>query len=237
MKQSKIFWLVTLSFSLLDTVPGQEFVNLDFEDADVPAIPADTYGPFVDPALAFPGWTVLLNGSAYPTSTFYNDLSLGGPAISLMGPDYPSAMRYYPLEGCYSVLLMYFGIGNPPALGQTGFIPYGTQSISILGDTVIEVNGVNIPLTYTSNGRSAGDISMFAGQTVQLTVTTANSVKPGGYIWDYFDDVEFSPVQIPEPSVCCLATLCIVLFYRRRIKWSNASIARPSAFAAFRRDR
>jgi hypothetical protein len=219
MKPSNILWLVTLSFSLLETVGAQQFVNLNFEQANVPAVPAGSLGSFVDPALAFPGWTVLPNGSIFQTSVFYNDLSLGGPAIALMGPDYPSANSYYPLEGSYSVLLMYFGTGNPPALSQTGFIPYGTQSISILGSAVIELNGVNIPLTVTSDGRSAGDISMFAGQTVQLTITTAP--EPFGHydnIWDYFDDVQFSGV--PEPSMSSLMVLC-TLFFLPKVKRSN----------------
>jgi len=218
MKYSHVIQLVVISFSLLQTVSGQGFVNLDFEEANVPPTPVDTFGSFVDPALAFPGWTVLPNGSTYGTSVSYNDLSLGGPAISLMGPDFPNRPGYEPLDGSYSVLLQYFGIGNPPALSQTALIPAGTQSISILGNAVITLNGVNIPLIYNLNGAAAGDISAFAGQIAQLTITTANSAPLGLRVLDYFDDIQFSPSPVPEPNIYILMIVCIFFIGWRKAR-------------------
>jgi hypothetical protein len=231
MKQSCVILLVAVSFSLLQMVSGQAFVNLDFEEANVPPTPVDTLGSFVDPALAFPGWTVLPNGSAYGTSVFYNDLSLGGPAIVLMGPDFPNGPGYDPLDGSYSVLLQYFGIGNPPALSQTALIPAGTQSISILGNAVITLNGVNIPLIYNLDGASAGDISAFAGQTAQLTITTINTATINSHTWDYFDDVQFSPESVPEPTVCSLMIVCILVLGSRMTRPNNSPESPPIALS------
>lgn len=203
MKSRHIIYCGVALICFLRNASAQVFVNLDFEEANVPPTPTNTLGNFVNPSLAFPGWTVLPNGTTFGTSVAYNDVSLGGPAITLIGPDFPGYLGYEPLEGCYSVLLQYFGIGNPPALSQTGFIPPGTTTISILGNAVIEINGVNIPL---NNG--SGNISAFAGQTVQLTITTPHSATVNSPVFDYFDDIEFSPV--PEPSVMNLTALCVL---------------------------
>ena len=231
MKYLRVIWKIVISFSLLQTVFGQGFVNLDFEDADVPPTPVGTFGGFVDPALAFPGWTVLPNGSTYFTSTAYNDLSLGGPAIVLMGPDFPNRPGYEPLDGSYSVLLQYFGIGNPPALSQTGVVPAGAQSISILlvgtifgGGMVVTLNGVNIPLVPIGDGYVGGNISGFAGDTAQLTISTVNSATVNSPDWVYFDDIEFSPSSVPEPNALSLFAICI-LFLRWRMRRPNKSLS------------
>jgi hypothetical protein len=229
MKYLRVIWMIVISFSLLRTGFGQGFVNLDFEDADVPPTPVGAFGSFVDPALAFPGWTVLPNGSTYGTSVAYNDLSLGGPAIVLMGPDFPNRPGYEPLDGSYSVLLQYFGIGNPPALSQTSLIPAGAQSISILlggtifgGGMVVTLNGVNIPLVPIGDGYVGGNISGFAGDTAQLTISTVNSATVNSPDWVYFDDIQFSPSSVPEPNALSLFGICI-LFLCWRMKRPNQS--------------
>jgi hypothetical protein len=205
MKRLYILGLVFSSISVLTTACAQGFINLDFEQAQVPATPVGAYGSFVDPARAFPGWAVVSNVFSYPTVTGYNTLSLGSAAIILMGPSFPNGPGYRPLQGNYSVLLQYFGLANPPALTQTGMIPAGTQTISILGNAIIEINGVSIPLDLPSPpGRATGNVSAFAGQTVQLTIT-ANGQS-------YFDDIRFS--SVPEPGVLSLTLLGILCFRR-----------------------
>ena len=184
---------------------------------------------FDDPTLAFPGWTVLPNGSTYFTSTGYNTLSLGGPAVILMGPDFPNRPGYDPLEGCYSVSLQYFGIGNPPALSQTGLIPPGTESISILegnstfgGGLVVALNGINIPMAGIGGGYIGGNITAFAGTTAQLTISTASPASVGSPDWAYFDDIEFSPSPVPEPGVLSLFSMCLLLFCKRMKRFNQA---------------
>jgi hypothetical protein len=199
---------------------AQGFVNLDFEDANIPPTTAGKLGDFVDPALAFPGWTVLPNSNpGFATSTFYNDLSLGGPAVTLMGPDFPNGPGYESLDGSYSVLLQYFGIGGPPTLSQTGLIPADSQSISVLGgdnDLLITLNGINIPLVSLGNGYAGGNISAFAGTTAQLTISTVDSLPVGSHDWVYFDDIQFSSSPVPEPGEFALGALGALLLGFRR---------------------
>ena len=88
----------------------QGFVNLNFESATIAPTPVGGWTYPADPTQALPGWTV---GGA-TTVVMYNDLSLGAPAVSLMGPNFPNFANYTPLQGSYSVLLQYFNIDGTP---------------------------------------------------------------------------------------------------------------------------
>jgi hypothetical protein len=212
-----IFMIAAL-FQLQHAV-GQNFVNLDFEQATVTTPVGGSIYP-ADPAQLFPGWTV--GGSG--TVVSYNDLSLGAPAVDLMGPDFPNFPGYTPLQGSYSVLLQYFGgVSPPPTLSQTGLIPAGTESINFLvgsgeSDAVMTVNGVNIPLVPISGGELAGDISAFAGTVAQLTFSTTSNT---GYEENslYFDDIQFSASPVPEPSAVVLFSVCALFLLAWRKKW------------------
>jgi len=213
MKTSQAIGLVVISFAFLRPLFGQGFVNLNFEQATIAPTPVGGWTYPVDPAQAFPGWTV---GSGV---VMYNDLSIGSPATALMGPNFPNAANYTSLEGSYSALLQYFGfVGPAPSLSQTGLVPAGAHSVSILvasgtsaAAAVVTVNGFNIPLFAQPGNRLAGDISVFAGMPARLTISTPNS---GG--WLYFDAIRFSSVQIPEPrSLSCLGLSIFFLFGRR----------------------
>jgi hypothetical protein len=217
MKCSCVIWLVAVSLPLLPTVSGQGFVNFDFEQATIAPtqVGGSTYP--ADPTQAFPGWTV--GGSG--TVVSYNDLSIGAPAVDLMGPNFPNFAGYSPLQGSYSVLLQYFGIaGPPPTLSQTGLVPASANSVSFLvssgtsaTDSVVTLNGVNIPLVSISGGRLAGDISAFAGGVAELTFSTPGS---GGGL--YFDNVQFSSSPVPEPGICSLMILGVLLL-GWRMEW------------------
>ena len=202
MKHTRIFWSVIVSFALSQTLFGQGFVNMDFETASVTATPPGQGGGVVDPALAFPGWSV--GGSG--TFVFYNGLSVGAPAVSLIGPDFPNGTGFTPLQGSYSVLFAYFNIAGPaPTLSQTGMIPADANSISFLvganwTDAAVSIDGIPIPLVSVTGGRVAGDVSAFAGSVALLTFSTATG-SPNAPDLLYFDDVQFSPSSVPEPSV------------------------------------
>jgi len=63
-------------------------------------------------------------------------------------------------------------------------------------------------------GRMAGDVTTFAGREAQLMFSTTSYNGP----WLYFDDVTFSPVAVPEPSLLWLVGLSfIVLYFCRRL--------------------
>jgi MYXO-CTERM domain-containing protein len=105
--------------------------------------------------------------------------------------------------------MQYFGIGAFPTLSQTGLVPADAKSISLAGYAYgLLMNGVNIPLVYVADGRMAANISQFAGQITQLTIS-------GG---GYFDDVQFSPVAIPEPGLMALLALGAAIVWRNR-RW------------------
>src|SRR5215469_2321368 len=129
---------------------AQAFVNLDFEDATIAPTPVGGSTFPADPAQCFPGWTVGNAGFGAPTSVAYNNISLGGPMVSLMGPDFPNFVNYTPLQGYYSVYMQYYNDFGPPTLSQTGLVPAGTQSIDFLVNSyqnaVVTLNGIPIPL-------------------------------------------------------------------------------------------
>ena len=199
------------------------FQNLNFEQAAAHVAPTliGGWGDFIDPALAFPGWNVWNAGGRYPVC-FYNDLSIGAPAVCLMGPAFPNGPGYSSLQGSYSVLLQYFGVdsGEAPKLSQTGTVPADAKSISFVvlpgqSDIAVSLGGVSIPLVQAAGGRLAGDVTAFAGSTVQLTFSTTTD-KPAGYgDWAYFDDVRFSSSPAPEPSTLALFKLGFVLLSYR----------------------
>ncbi len=213
MKDSHIIGLVAILLTLLQPTFGQGFVNLNFEQATIAPTPVGGWTYPADPSQCFPGWTVGYG------AVMYNDLSLGSPATVLMGPNFPNSVNYTPLQGSYSVLLQYFGYAGPaPSLSQTGLLPASVQSVSILvasgtspTDAVLTMNGVSIPLFAESGNRLAGNIGAFAGTSAQLTISTPSS---GG--WLYFDAIQFSSSQVPEPRTMSLLIFSILLFYYRR---------------------
>ena len=210
MKTSRAFIAATLLI-LWQDAQGQGFVNLDFENATIAPTPVGGSTFPADPAQALPGWTV--GGST--TVVGYNGLSIGAPAVDLMGPNFPNSAGYSSLQGSYSVLLQYFDIdGGPPTLSQTGTIPSNVRSINFLvgngeSDAAVSLNGVNIPLVQIPGGRLAGNISAFAGSSADLTFSTTTGKPFGEFL--YFDDVQFSSSGVPEPSVVSLSTLGAVL--------------------------
>ncbi len=189
------------------------FQNLNFEQARIPPTPIGAYGTLVDPTLAFPGWTV--GGGGNYLYVLYNNLTLGAPAIMLMGPFFPNGPGYTPLQGFYSVGLYYDNpsIVPPPTLSQTGLIPATARSLNFLVGAdiggAVEVNGVNIPLVPVAGGRLAGDISAYAGTVAQLTFTISPTTT--GDTGMYFDDIQFSASVVPEPNTFTLSALGALL--------------------------
>jgi hypothetical protein len=221
--QRSAWWAggLALLLSAIDA-PGQGmFQNLDFERATVPATPINGYGNTVDPALAFPGWTVSASASTNPFCqlfALYNNRTLDSPAVDLIGPLFPNATGYSSLQGSYSVGLQYSALFNVfPFLSQTGHVPTDARSISILVPSgsawwqwpSVNLSGVNIPLTPLGDGRVGGDVSSFAGTTVDLTFST-------GTYFAYFDNVVFSNQPIPEPGVVGFFALGVLLVWRFR---------------------
>ena len=83
------------------------FQNLNFEQARITPTPTNEYGGGVDPALAFPGWTLSQIDSGYPLFVLYKNLTLDAPAIDLLGPAFPNALGIESLQGSYSAILQH----------------------------------------------------------------------------------------------------------------------------------
>jgi hypothetical protein len=166
------------------------FDNLNFEQANIS-----------DP-ISITGWTL------YSGTVAYNDVSLGGAAISIHSTQ---SLFFQPLQGNSSVFIQGSSAGPPTsaAIGQSGQIPLNCLSLRFWADPrsnlQVTFGGQLIPMFKLSSTPNydvfGGDISTFAGQSAELRFTgLANS---GGY----FDNIEFSTEPIPEPSI--LALLCL----------------------------
>jgi hypothetical protein len=92
------------------------------------------------------------------------------------------------------------------------------------GTLTVSLGGVTVPYFALSTGPNytlyGGDVSAFAGQTVELDLSLSRA--PGA---DYsnlnVDSIEFSASTIPEPSVLTLSALGTVL-----LTWRFLRVAR-----------
>ena len=183
------------------------FQNLNFEQALVPDVLAGQYGGDVLVTNGAPHWAVYLGGTQQ-SSMFHNNLSLGGPAVSIFGPQWISSQI---LEGNYTISLQPSTAGPPltAAIGQTGSIPLTAKSVRFYGQAnggyAVTFGGQPIPLITIGSTSSysifGGDISAFANQTGELRFQGVGLL----------DAVQFSTVAIPEPGVFGLSALGALL--------------------------
>lgn len=203
-------WLsagLALLFGAAGAAGQGTFQNLDFEASQIPSgeIPAWSWY-FSDGFAGGP-----------PIFAVYDGLSLGGPMIGIIDK-VTSYQSYQALQGNYSVILFAGtdGGGQPTTstITQTGLVPYGTVSILMDVETehgfTVSLDGQTINMwasqTFPSYTLYTGDISAYAGQTVQLSITAPFWPELHGMPNPVFlDDIRF--VTIPEPSVFALSTL------------------------------
>lgn len=211
---------------------SQSFVNLNFESAN-----SSGYSPNNDIPVtnAFPGWSVSYSALGVGTNTaatvFYDSISLGGALISIN--DTNTGFGFLPIQGRYSAYLFggpsdIFSPSNPTysTISQTGLVPNGTASLLMdvnagngfivsLGGQTISMTPIQTFSTYTLYG---GDVSSFAGQLEQLSITAPPTGVPNGVL---VDNIQFSSTTVPEPSEFVLGALGALLFSFRR--WRNSS--------------
>jgi hypothetical protein len=181
------------------------FQNLNFEAANVPNVPPLGFGSDVPTTDGVPGWVVYLGGIPQ-SSMLHNNVSLGAAEVAIYGPQWFASQI---LEGNYTVALQpsTAGPSTSASIGQTGLIPQTAESFSFYGNGgfVVTFNGHEIPLTTLGSGANytvlAGDISAFAGQTAELLF------QGGGLL----DNIQFSNLPVPEPSVLGLSALGALL--------------------------
>jgi hypothetical protein len=211
--------LLGIFLSAVDSTLAQGFINMDFEDSIV-ANP----GQFGATGQV-PGWTEY-NGfgdSNYSggTTLIYNDRPVDDPGVCLEGSD-----SFIPaIDGQYSIFL--FGgdvFTSGAAIGQTGQIPLGTQSIEFLAttdDLQVSFNGNPIPVAQIGSGSGyitmGGDISTYAGQTGQL-LFFAPTGSDSQEVDSMLDDIQFSSMPVPEPKDFTLGAIGLGLAVFRRRK-------------------
>jgi len=238
LKNSHVVWLVAISFSMLQTVSGQSFINLNFEQATVaPAppgyTPSDAQNP-ISAASALPGWTVT-EDSTVCNAIWGSPVALDETSVALVSGSFS------PIQGSYSVQLSAYadapsGLYRSSSISQTGLIPIGTQSIQFLiaspsqaGSVqplpMITLNGTPISLLAISQSGGvitmAGNISAFANTTATLDFlcgATTGGTFPANENYYNLDGIQFSPSSVPEPSAFALTGLGGLLFAWRRCK-------------------
>ena len=226
MKLLRIACFVAVSIAFLRNVSGQGFVNLDFEAANLSVYGA---GPAAVPATnAIPGWTAYISGIPQTTISF-NDVALNDAAISIQG-----TTGFEPaVAGRYSIFLQATYreiVTNTAAIGQTGSIPVGDQSLIFLGNLFLAGSIGNVQVTFNRQDLSlvaisnalnytiyGADISPYAGQTGQLLFTANNNT------YAELDNIQFSSLPIPEPSELALTAIGALFlgFHRWRKKLPN----------------
>src|SRR5258705_2126322 len=138
MKAIKNGVLIILALIFRQNGDAQGFLNLNFEAANVSGYSSGDYFPI---GSALPGWSGFYtssDGTIPATHVWYNGISLGGAAISIIDANAPV---FRPIQGSYSAFL--FGGGpNPlfggrdgvlyfPTISQTGLVPNGTASLFV----------------------------------------------------------------------------------------------------------
>ena len=211
------------------SAPAAPFTDLDFEQASV--VPT-SFPPYVEAGPAFPGWTALIND--HPISTvLYDSVGAGEVDVALWDMGSPGHLGQL-LQGRFMAALIRDG-SHPytASLTQSGDIPPGSQSIRLLGDggrgpVLIFINGAQVPLVRLDGvpisgfiDTYGGDVSSFAGQTVQLALRSLQDTPQSAWA---VDDISFSGMPIPEASATPLAVvIAFCLRYRRRPTMEVAS--------------
>ena len=223
---------VAVAVGAFPALGQSSFQNLDFESALIDQAQPPGFVSITD---ALPGWSVYY-GTNQQTQVLFNVVEHGGTVVDLLGANGSSLTdSYRSIQGGFSVLLQGGVIGGavlyptPASIRQMGLVPVGSHSIMFKaqpedGTLTVSLGGVTVPYFALSTGPNytlyGGDVSAFAGQTVELDLSLSRA--PGA---DYsnlnVDSIEFSASTIPEPSVLTLSALGTVL-----LTWRFLRVAR-----------
>ncbi len=222
MKKMRLF-LCLVGLVRFCAVAQGTFQDLDFEQAAV--VPTYVGSPVIWAANAFPGWTVYFSGFPQTEVALNQVLALPVGLGDLASPNLV-------LDGSFSAVLAGSALSAvATAIGQSGTIPPGSQSLTFLSFEQFSVSfaGHSLPLQLLGEGPNASqmygaDISAYAGQYGQLLFQTA----PGGG-QEILDDIAFSTQSIPEPGMFSIIALGALLLCQRRLGRRARSPARYRA--------
>lgn len=208
------------------------FQNLDFESANL-AVLQPGQSAEVAANQAFPGWAAFLEQDQQAV-VLYNNLTIGSAAISILGPNF-GGFEGAVLQGSFTAALA-AGIGYSSAsLRQTGLVPGDAQSLRVLIPSGPEpfvknfefsLDSVVVPLVPLMIRESVtvygGDVSSFAGQVAELSISAYLSAAEPTFFGFRFDAIQFSAEPVPEPGTVALFTLG-ALFLGWRMRMSQCS--------------
>ncbi len=206
------------------------FQNLGFDEANTNNVIDLGDGAFFGfTTELLPGWTLLSGGGTEPVIGL-NAFGTGHGYATIASTNGQSSFNIliidgYPMSGPYHLhlspsidrdtgeFLLY-------SLMQTGDVPLDAVSLRFVNygnPFAVYLNGNEIALTYDYvpgpfffdlfPAFVAGDISAFAGQTVELKFVTLTAPQ---YSLNGLDGIFFSTVPIPEPSTYALLLLGVV---------------------------
>jgi hypothetical protein len=210
--------LATVVVSLAhDAVVASDFQNFDFETNSLPPPP----GTFLVPSsIGLPYWD---NNNYLPGYVAYGTIALDSVCISVHDGHSGYAGDFNPLQGYYSILLQHSSqVAVPPLenawISQTGDIPPEATSLTFTteaycaGHLVVSLNGTEIPMSLYSVGWQVnpnhGALETFIGDIRQFTGQENVELRFTGY--GTLDDIEFSPLIVPEPSTLVLFAIGVL---------------------------
>jgi hypothetical protein len=190
---------------------------LIFESANVSGYLPGSDIPVAD---GYPDWTVSYSalgaGTNIATTVIYDEISLGGAFVSIN--DSNTGFGFNPIQGNFSACLFggpsdIFSPSNPTysTISQTGLVPNGTKTLLMDvngGSFMVTLGGqtiILIPLqTFLTYNLYGGNITGYAGQVAQLTITAPPTGVPN---MELIDNIQFSTMAIPEPNTLALGAL------------------------------
>jgi len=217
--------IVLLSVVLSATCLASPFQNLNFDSANTNNLVGDPpLGQAGTTADLLPGWQLSAENSGILSGIGfnYNSTGLGGYA-TLISPSFAGS---YPVVGSYSFAMVPFqnvqGAFVPQTLSQTGDLAADVRSIRFLsyGTPVsLTANGSLIDLNYSPIAgqpgwnpfipvfEAVGDLSPFAGQTVELAFTALRTPNLPGDVVNGLDEITLSTIPVPEPATVAVFAL------------------------------
>lgn len=202
MKITRMLSIVAALFTI--SAHGQGFVNLNFEAAqNLPGNPGN--GASVSVADALPGWSAYVAGNALLT-------------IYYLSNNFPGAVTSVELEGGSLALggnNFSVGLYSNGSITQTGLVPGTAESLQFEATHVlnleVSLGGQSLQYSEISQGPDydvygANIPTDLEGQMESLTFLIQGPAQT------LLDNIEFSPVSVPEPPAYPLICLGAVVF-------------------------
>ena len=234
-KETAILILILAQFGSTGLHAQGAFQNLDFESASV--VNAPPYQPTMLPiGQVFPSWTAYY-GTTPVTQVYFNGFSLGSALVTLISSN-TMYVGGNVIQGNYTATL---SAGNEvndqgptgafvsAAIAQTSLIPVTARSLRFgasplwpgsVADLSVTFNGQDIPFfplaNYSNYVEYGADISAFAGLTGELRFTEQPITRNDATVT--LDQITFSNLPVPEPSVFGLSALGALLLNWRVLR-------------------